>query len=70
VEDPRVIRLTVELELVGPLHGRVGPIDGPLETFTGWIGLAAALDRRIRDGQPPSSTGQPPDGIDDLRQLR
>ena len=42
------IRLKLE-ERVEPVRGRIGPITGPLEAFSGWIGLAMALDRSIRD---------------------
>jgi hypothetical protein len=52
VPDKPPIRLTVELERVEPLCGRLGPVGGPLVEFSGWIGLAAALDRAIRaDGR-------------------
>jgi hypothetical protein len=48
----------VELECVDPLRGRVGPVTGPLEAFSGWIGLAAALDRSIRDQHRGPDAGE------------
>lgn len=47
--ESRRIRLTLEIYPGEPMAGQVGPSAGPLEPFSGWIGLAAALDRARRD---------------------
>lgn len=51
------IRLTVVVDDVEPLSGSVEPLLGATQQFSGWTGLAAALDRAIRDQvRGPSAT--------------
>ncbi len=43
---PALLQIRLELDLrVEPMVGRLIAGDGPAHAFTGWTGLAAALDR-------------------------
>ncbi len=43
---PALLQIRLELDLrVEPMVGRLIAGDGPAQPFTGWTGLAAALDR-------------------------
>jgi hypothetical protein len=43
---PALLQIHLELDLrVEPMVGRMSSGDGPVHAFTGWTGLAAALDR-------------------------
>jgi hypothetical protein len=42
--------LRIELEHGSePIRGTIGPQDGPATPFTGWLGLAAALERALAE---------------------
>jgi hypothetical protein len=50
------IRLTLVVDEVEPLSGKVEPPSGPTQPFSGWAGLAAALDRAMGDGVRDASS--------------
>jgi hypothetical protein len=54
--------LLLELEDDEPLAGRAGPPEGPFEPFTGWIGLAAAIDRALAAWRPHQEPDAPTSG--------
>lgn len=45
----------------GPIHGRIGAVDGPDTSFTGWLELLSCLDhllREVRGVVPALSTAE------------
>lgn len=43
-EHPEPLRMVLLLEEHQPPAGQVGPHDGELHPFSGWVGLAAAIE--------------------------
>ena len=52
-----LIRLIVEIDDADPVRGRIGPPGGPMQSFSGWTGFAAAIELARTDQQ---DAPQPP----------
>ncbi len=57
--EPTPIVLTLEIEgRSEPIRGRLSDPSGLAVVFTGWVGLAAAIERAAHlDGHPPPRGG-------------
>ena len=70
------MRVSLELEDFGePIRGVARGDDGGEHAFTGWLGLARALEAFLADGRPRAAQRQPGepeqrDHADDPRALR
>jgi hypothetical protein len=53
------IAVLVTIERREPLGGTVGPERGPAAQFSGWIGLAVALDRLISESAGDQERPEP-----------
>ena len=55
MEDDRLVALRLDVDpLADPIQGRLSAGDGAdAHEFTGWLGLAAEIERTLRERRPP-----------------
>ena len=54
VTDPEPRWLALDVQPGDPIIGRIRHLDGSVQEFSGWLGLALELERALGSAQPTS----------------